>query len=298
MSDLGWILASLVNTSTVVAGPMVTPWLNQHAVGSGIIAAYFVGTAIIAFTITFLVTGRIQQPEPWVLLSGLLFGAGVLGVQKATERSPEPAIAIAIPSSRAFLTAVLALLVLGIYTTFELGITYVIQLVLCVLLVVITHIYNPQNEPESWAMYATIAAGLLSVSDIILKYSGSFDTIFGDTSWFAIAGAMIPLVMNFTKTGSFFPAFREKGTVKPAEWWSTLGVMILVFYLRVVTQVLSISLAPNPALPRIIGSLAVPIVAFFAWNSGRYRVTIQEIVVLALMTITSISSGYIAYIQS
>jgi multidrug transporter EmrE-like cation transporter len=274
---------------------MVTPWLNQHAVGSGIIASYFVGTAAIALIVTVLVSGHIQLPDPWVLLAGMLFGAGVLSVQKATERAPEPAIAIAIPSSRAFLTAILAFLVLGFTTSFPLGISYAVQLGLCIALVAIVHVYNPRNEPTPWSMYAGIATVLLSVSDIILKYSGSFDTVFGDTSWFAIAGSIIPLVMNYTKTGTFIPTFREKGTVDPVIWWTTLGVMVCVFYLRVVTQVLSVSLAPNPALPHIIGSFAVPAVAFLAWNTGRYRVTIHEIVVLALMTFTSLTSGYIAY---
>lgn len=295
MGDVGWVISSLINTATVTAGPMVTPWLNQHVVGSGIIASYFVGTAIIAILVTILVTGHIQLPDPWVLLAGMLFGAGVLSVQKATERAPEPAIALAIPSSRAFLTAILAFLVLGITTSFTLGMSYIVQLVLCIALVVIVHIYNPHNEPTPWSMYAGIATILLSVSDIVLKYSGSFDTIFGDTSWFAIAGSIIPLVMNYTKTGSFLPTFREKGTVDPAIWWLTLGVMVCVFYTRIVTQVISVSLAPNPALPHIIGSFAVPAVAFLAWNTGRYRVTIQEIVVLTLMTLTSLSSGYITY---
>ena len=295
MGEYGWVVASLLNTATVTAGPMVTPWLNHHAVGSGVIASYFVGTAVIALLVTILVTGRIQIPEPWVLLAGMLFGAGVLSVQKATERSPEPAVAIAIPSSRAFLTSLLAFLVLGITTSFSLGLTYIVQLILCVVLVVITHIYNQNDEPTPWSMYAVIATVLLSVSDIILKQSGSFDTVFGDTSWFAISGSIIPLVMNYTKTGTFLPTFREKGTVDPAMWWTTLGIMVAVFYLRIVTQVLSISLAPNPALPHIIGSFAVPAVAFLAWNSGRYRVTIQEIVVLALITLTSLTSGYVAY---
>lgn len=295
MGEYGWVVASLLNTATVTAGPMVTPWLNHHAVGSGVIASYFVGTAVIALLVTILVTGRIQIPEPWVLLAGMLFGAGVLSVQKATERSPEPAVAIAIPSSRAFLTSLLAFLVLGITTSFSLGLTYIVQLILCVVLVVITHIYNQNDEPTPWSMCAVIATVLLSVSDIILKQSGSFDTVFGDTSWFAISGSIIPLVMNYTKTGTFLPTFREKGTVDPAMWWTTLGIMVAVFYLRIVTQVLSISLAPNPALPHIIGSFAVPAVAFLAWNSGRYRVTIQEIVVLALITLTSLTSGYVAY---
>ena len=97
MGDIGWVLASLINTATVTAGPMVTPWLNQHAVGSGIIASYFVGTAAIALIVTVLVSGHIQLPDPWVLLAGMLFGAGELSVQKATERASETAIAIAIP---------------------------------------------------------------------------------------------------------------------------------------------------------------------------------------------------------
>jgi len=295
MGDYGWVVASLLNTATVTAGPMVTPWLNHHAVGSGVIASYFVGTAVIALLVTILVTGHIQMPEPWVLLAGMLFGAGVLSVQKATERAPEPAIAIAIPSSRAFLTAILAFLVLGITTSFSLGLTYVIQLILCGILVLIAHVYNPHDEPTPWSMYAVLATVLLSISDIILKQSGSFDAVFGDTSWFAIAGSIIPLVMNYTKTGTFLPTFREKGTVDPAEWWTTLGIMVAVFYLRIITQVLSVSLAPNPALPHIIGSFAVPAVAFLAWNSGRYRVTVQEIVVLALITLTSLTSGYVAY---
>lgn len=295
MGELGWVVASLLNTATVTAGPMVTPWLNHHAVGSGVIASYFVGTAVIAILVTIITTGHIQLPEPWVLLAGMLFGAGVLSVQKATERAPEPAIAIAIPASRSFLTAILAFLVLGMTTSLSLGLTYIVQLILCIVLVVIAHRYNPHDEPTPWSMYAISATILLSLSDIILKQSGSFDTIFGDTSWFAIAGSIIPLVMNYTKTGSFFPTFREKGTVDPATWWSTLGIMVAVFYLRIITQVLSVSLAPNPALPHIIGSFAVPAVAFLAWNSGRYRVTIQEIVVLALLTMASLTSGYVAY---
>jgi hypothetical protein len=292
--NFGWIIASILNAVTVSAGPMVTPWLNHHAVGSGIIASYFVGTAAISLLVTMLVTGHIQSPEPWVLLAGLLFGAGVLSVQKATERAPEPAVAMAIPSSRAFLTALLAFLVLGFTTTFSLGLTYIVQLILCVSLVAFVHIYNPRNEPTPWSMYAILATILLSLSDIILKYSGSFDTIFGDTSWFAIAGSIIPLVMNYIKTGTFLPTFREKGTVDPVVWWSTLGTMVAVFYFRIITQMLSISFAPNPALPHIIGSLAVPAVAFLAWNTGRYRVTIQETVILVLLAFTSMISGYVA----
>lgn len=295
---LGWVLASLVNTTAVVSSPLITPWLNQHAVGSGVVAAYFIGTAIIATISTVLLTGNIQSPEPWVLLAGLLFGAGVLSVQKATERAPEPAIATAIPASRAFLTAFLAFVVLGTTTSFSLGITYIVQIILCILLVIFSHIYTPKQEPTPWAMYASVAAVLLSVSDIILKQSGSFDTIFGDTSWFALAGSIIPLIMNYKKTGSFLPTFREKGTVNPNIWWTTLGVMILVFYVRIVARVISISLAPNPALPRIIGSFAIPIVAFMAWQTGRYKITLMEIIILLLLTVTSISSGYIVYTSS
>ena len=139
----GWLVASLINTLTVVVGPMVTPWLNQHVVGSGIIGAYFAGSAVIAAMITILSTGHIQSPDPWVLLSGFLFGAGVLSVQKATERSPEPALAVAIPSTRAFLTATLAFVVLGSTTSFVLGSSYVIQAAMSVILILVAREYNP-----------------------------------------------------------------------------------------------------------------------------------------------------------
>jgi hypothetical protein len=298
MSATNWIGVSILNTITAIAGPMVTPLLTKHAVGSGVIASYFMGTSIIAGLVSLLYSGYIQYPEPWVLLAGLFYGAGMLGVQKSNERSPEPAISIAIPSSRAFLTAILAFIVLGSTTSQSLGITYMIQLGLCVLLIFTEHTYNRKEEPEPWSLYAFLSAGLLAISDIILKQSGSFDTVIGDTMWFSIAGSLIPVVMNYTKTGSVFPRYRDRGTIYPVEWWGLLIMMTVIFYGRVITQVLSISLAPNPALPRIIESMTVPCVAFLAWKSGRYKVTIHEIVILILMTIVSATSGWIVFTES
>lgn len=292
MSSTGWIMASIINTAAVVAGPMLTPWLNQYVVGSGIIAWYFLGTAVLCFVGMMILSSSIQTPEPWVLLAGALFGAGIVSVQKATERSPEPAIAIAIPASRAFLTALIAFLVLGITSSPLVTSAYGVQAILCGVLVVIANYFNPRREPVHWSVYAVVAATFLSLSDVILKQSGSYDTIFGDSLWFSLAGSAVPLILNAKKTGSIFPTLRDKGTILPQHWIPVLGVMILVFFIRITTQVLSVSMAPNPAYPRLIGSLAVPIVAFLAWNTGRYRVTLQESVVLGLITISSIASGY------
>lgn len=290
-----WIIPSAVNAVTNVIVPVSTPSLNKHVVGSGIIGWYFVVAAGISLLISVLSGTLFQEmPNVWVLLSGVIYGGGMLAIQKATERAPDPGVSTAIPMSRAFLTALFAYFFLSIAIPWKLYGTYILQAVLCIILVIVIHYYNPMGEPVSWYVYSVISILLLSLSDIILKRSGSTDDVLGQMFWFTLMGAAVALVMNYKKTGSFGFSFREKDTVKDTEWYKDFIGVAMIFYIKILTQFMGTIYSPNPAYPRIITSIAVPITAIVSRWTHRRTIMPIEIVILSAMTITTIWSGVLS----
>jgi len=298
-----WILPALVGAVTNTIIPVATPFLNEHVVGAGIIQWYYIITAIVSLGVSIL-TGAFftTTPSVWVFLSGLLYGAGTLATQKATERAPDPGVSIAIPMSRAFLTALFSFAILHITPnpTSLVG-AYGLQAVLCVLLVYVVHSTTPTgtlslnlnlNQTTTWYMYSIGAAIFLSIADVVLKHSHSTHHIIGNLAWFSIAGAFVSTLFNLKQTGSLFPAFRDKGTISPPQWWGQFGSIAVIFLVGVIAQFLAIIYAPNPAYPTMITSIAIPLSAIISQWYHHRKTNPLEIAVLVGLTTTTILAGW------
>ena len=286
-----WLISSVIYMLTSTAVPLITPWLNKYAFGSGIVGWYFIGSAIISFIIGTLTNTLDLYPDTWILLSGLLFGAGITSVQKTTERSRDPALGIAFPSSRAFLTALLSFLIIGLTSSNTVIMFYVLQFILCILLVVVIYWkHNLENDFE-WLIYAVISTFCLSFSDVILKKTGSIKTIFNDTFWFTLSGAFIPILINLKKTNSIFPTFRKLQNINKTTWYSIFLIMIAVFFIKIKSRTISISLVSNPAYTQMITSLSLPLLAFLVNKTNEINISAEEYTVYLTMTGVTILSS-------
>lgn len=292
-----WILPALMGAITNTIIPVATPFLNEHVVGAGIIQWYYIITAIVSLGVSIM-TGAFftTTPSVWVFLSGLLYGAGTLATQKATERAPDPGVSIAIPMSRAFLTALLSFAILHI-TPNPTSITgaYGLQAVLCALLVYVVHTTTPAGTPAQipeWYVYAIGAAIFLSIADVVLKHSHSTHHIIGNLAWFSLAGAFVSTLFNLKQTGSLFPAFRDQGTISPQQWWGQFGSIAAIFLVGVVAQFLAIIYAPNPAYPTMITSIAIPLSAIISQWYHHRKTNPLEIAILVGLTTTTILAGW------
>jgi hypothetical protein len=302
-----WILPAIVGAVTNTIVPVATPFLNQHVVGAGIIQWYYIVASILSIMVSIL-TGAFFTtiPSVWIFLSGLLYGAGTLAIQKATERVPDPGISTAIPMSRAFLTAILTFIILRIAPnpTSLVG-AYGLQAILCGILVAIVHTSTssatlstptittttPSKSPE-WYVYSIAAALFLSIADVVLKHSHSTHHIIGNLAWFSIAGAFTSTLFNYKQTGSLFPAFRDQGTISPTTWWSQFGGISLVFLMGVIAQFLAITYAPNPAYPTMITSITIPLSAIVSQWYHHRKTNPIEIAVLTGLTATTLLAGW------
>jgi hypothetical protein len=305
-----WILPAIVGAVTNTIIPVATPFLNQHVVGAGIIQWYYIVASILSITVSIL-TGAFFTtiPSVWIFLSGLLYGAGTLAIQKATERAPDPGVSIAIPMSRAFLTALLTFIILRIAPnpTSLVG-AYGLQAILCGILVAIVHTASstttsttmstpaitpttPSQEPQ-WYVYSIAAAFFLSIADVVLKHSHSTHHIIGNLAWFSLAGAFVSTLFNYKQTSSLFPAFRDQGTISPTTWWSQFGSISLVFLVGVIAQFLAITYATNPAYPTMITSIAIPLSAIVSQWYHHRKTNPIEIAVLTGLTATTFLAGW------
>jgi hypothetical protein len=276
---------------TSAAVPLVTPWLNKYAFGTGIVGWYFLGSAIISFILGILTNSLDLHPDILILLAGLLFGAGISSVQKTTEKSKDPALSIAFPSSRAFLTAMISFFILGLSSTNTMILFYILQFILCVVLVIVIYLKHSFENNFEWLIYTILATFCLSFSDVILKGSGSINTIFNDTFWFTLAGSIIPLLINFNTTQSILPKFRKHENVDKKLWYSIFLTMILVFFLKIKSRTLSISLVSNPAYTQMIISLSLPLVALIFNRTSEQKISTEEYAVYLAMTCVTILSS-------
>jgi drug/metabolite transporter (DMT)-like permease len=294
-----WVLFSIITMISNAIIPTFTPVLNQYFYGSGIIGSYFLGTALITLLGVILLTlvngssWTVLVPSFGLILSGLLYGAGTLSIQKSVERAPSPAMATIFPRNRALVNAMLSFFVFGVAGSFwSDGDIYITQALLVVITLLVTKAYNGGGgEEHSWQVYSFLSMILLSTSDVIVKNVVKYDTILTNLSWFSIFAAVIPLISNYRKTGSFMIAYRDKSREDNIGVIPLLVGMTFVFVIKMVSQYIAIGSAPSSANVRAIGSLAVPLTIVFTNYFRNISYDLKDIIPMGLFSVVGLMSG-------
>lgn len=263
-----WVPLSLITTVCNAFIPTFTPVLNQYAYGASVVSTYFIGSAIVSIigiVVSILVGGNMSfvLPSMGVLFAGVLYGAGTLSIQKAVERAPTPALATVLPRNRAMINGLFAFGLFGVLTLFRNLDIYALQSVLVVVLLVLTKSYNSITKAGySWQMYSFLSMLLLGFSDVLVKHSVGLCSLLTNITWFSLAGSLIPGLVSLRQSGSYILKYREESR-EDAEGVPLLTFLITaIFAVKVISQYAAISLAPDSASIRLVGSFAVPLTAF------------------------------------
>lgn len=279
--------------------PTFTPVINQYAYGSGIIASYFLGTALITSVGIVLLTlmnrssWAIVYPSFGVILAGLVYGAGTLSLQKSVERAPSPAIATLLPRNRALVNAMLAFFIFGVYRSFwKDGDIYITQAILVVITLIITNAYGgATGEEYSWQAYSFMSMILLAISDVIVKNVVGYMDLLANLSWFSICAAIIPMISNFRKTGNFVFQYRDPSREDNEGIVPLFILLIGIFAMKIVSQYIAIGVAPDSANVRAIGSLAVPLTMVLTKYFRGINYTMKNIVLMGTFSVVGLISG-------
>ena len=278
--------------------PTFTPIVNSYAYGSGIIATYFIGAAVISLVgmigMTFVSggIGNILLPSLPVLVSGLLYGAGTLALQKSVERSPNPAVAIVLPRNRAGVNSFLAFILFGISGSFEMIGIYIAQLAMLIMYLIQTDSFGKSSEETySWHVYSFISMLLVSSSDVFVKNMVGIEHLLGNIVWFSLAGSIIPMISQYRKTGNLLLTPRDEKPVDDMEYITLALLLTGIFAIKVVSQYGAISLAPDSANVRLIGSFAVPLTVLLCNVFRDISIPTKEITTILILSIISFSGG-------
>ena len=279
--------------------PTFTPVVNQYAYGSSIISSYFLGTALITLIGVILLTlingstWGIVFPPIELLLSGLIYGAGTLSLQKSVERAPSPAIATLLPRNRSLVNAMLAFFIFGVSRGFWLdGDVYLTQAIFIAIALVLTNSYNKGSGGEhSWQPYSFMSMILLAISDVIVKNVVGYSSLLTNLSWFSISSAVIPMISNFRKTGSFIFKYRDPSREDNVGIVPLFIGLIGVFSIKIISQYIAIGVAPDSANVRAIGSLAVPLTIVLTNYYRNIEYKQRDIILMSMFSIVGLISG-------
>lgn len=291
-----WIPLSIMTAICNAIIPTFTPVVNQYFYGSGIVSLYFIGTAVITFLGSMLmmfVNGTsFAFPTIPLLVSGILYGAGTLSLQKSVERAPNPASGTLLARNRGFLNAFLAYTVFGIMSNANTLDVYITQAILLVIWLYITK--TPVTDSTTdypWQMYSYMSMILLAISDVLLKNMVGFTNVLSGISWFSLAGALVPILANYRKTGGNLMKRREDTREDDQGVESLFIVLIGVFVLKIISQYSAIGLAKDSAHVRLFGSFAVPLTALFSYLFRGIEHSSSELIMYTLFTLIGSISG-------
>lgn len=294
-----WVLFSLITMICNAIIPTFTPVVNQYAYGSGIIGSYFLGTAfitLIGVVLLTLVNGSswsIVLPSFGLVLSGLIYGAGTLSLQKSVERAPSPALATLLPRNRALVNAMLAFFVFGVSSSFwKGGDIYLTQAMLVAIALVATKSYNKGSDEEhGWQTYSYMSMLLLAISDVIVKNVVGYGHLLTNLSWFSISAAIIPMLSNFRKTGNFMFKYRDPSREDNTGIVPLFVGLIGVFAIKIISQYIAIGVAPDSANVRAIGSLAVPLTIVLTNYFRGFEYKMKDILLMGAFSVVGLMSG-------
>lgn len=298
-SNWTWVLFSVITMVCNAIIPTFTPIVNQYAYGSGIIGSYFLGTALITLIGVILLTlingssWSLILPPVGLILSGLIYGAGTLSLQKSVERAPSPAIATLLPRNRALVNAMLAFFVFGVSRSFWLdGDIYLTQAILVIITLVLTKSYNTgSGEEYSWQPYSYMSMILLAMSDVIVKNVVGYGSLLTNLSWFSISAAVIPMISNYRKTGNFVFKYRDPSREDNMGIVPLFLGLIGIFSIKIISQYIAIDVAPDSANVRAIGSLAVPLTIVLTNYFRNIEYKPKEIILMGLFSVVGLISG-------
>jgi len=294
-----WVLFSFITMVCNAIIPTFTPVVNKYAYGSGIIGSYFLGSAfitLIGIILLSFINGSswsIVLPSFGLVLSGLIYGAGTLSLQKSVERAPSPAIATLLPRNRALVNAMLAFFVFGVSSSFwKGGDVYLTQAILVAFTLVLKKSFNTgTGEEYSWQPYSYMSMLLLAISDVIVKNVVGYGGLLANLSWFSISAAIIPMISNFRKTGNFIFTYREEHREDNTGIVPLFLGLIGVFAMKIVSQYIAIGIAPDSANVRAIGSLAVPLTIVLSKYFRGIDYETKDIVLMGMFSLVGLMSG-------
>ena len=293
-----WIPLSVITMICNAILPTFTPIVNSYAYGSGIIATYFIGTAIISLIGMIVMSifsggiGSILLPSLPVLVSGILYGAGSLALQKSIERSPNPALSMVLPRNRAGVNALLAFILFGISGSLEMTGIYIAQVAMLIMYLIQTDATGKaNNETYSWHVYSFISMLLVSSSDVFVKNMVGIDRLLGNIVWFSLAGSIIPMISQYRKTGDLLLTPRDDKPVEHTQYISLALLLTSVFAMKVVSQYAAISMAPDSANVRLVGSFAVPLTVVLCNVFRDISIPMNELYTIIILSIISFSGG-------
>lgn len=299
MNNWLWVLFSFITMVCNAILPTFTPIVNQYAYGSGIIGSYFLGTALITLIgiiLLSLINGSrwsLVLPSFGLVLSGLIYGAGSLSLQKSIERAPSPAIATLLPRNRALVNAMIAFSVFGVSSSFwKGGSIYLLQAILVAFTLVLKKSFNTGTKEEySWQPYSYMSMLLLAISDVIVKNVVGYGDLLANLTWFSISGAIIPMISNFRKTGNFIFTYRDHNREDNTGIVPLFVGLIGLFAIKIVTQYIAIGIAPSSANVRVIGSLSVPLTIVLSKYFRGIEYEMKDSILIGMFSLVGLISG-------
>lgn len=279
--------------------PSFTPIINQYAYGSGIIASYFLGTALITLLSILMLTivngsgVSLILPSFALVISGVLYGGGMLSLQKSVERAPSPAIATLFTRNRSFVNAMLAFFIFGVSSSFIGSVDiYIAQAILVILFIIVSGGYNTGGgEEHTWQVYSYMSMILMAMSDVVVKNMVGYTNLLTNITWFSLSASIIPMISLYRKTGDFVFTYREENRE------DNMGVVVLfllligIFSVEMISQYVAIGIAPNSANVRIIGSFAVPLTALLTYFFRNIPHSTENLGFISAFTTVGLMSG-------
>lgn len=293
-----WIIFSAMMTICNALLPTFTPVINKYAYGSGIIGSYFLSTALITsigtvlFTIINGSSPSILLPSLPLIISGLVYGAGTLSMQKSIERAPSPAHATLLPRNRAVVNAVIAFVVFGVSCLIGQWDIYITQSLLIMIVLLMYNGYGTGGgEEHTWHVYSYMSMLLLAISDVIVKNVIGYDNILTNITWFSLSAAIIPMISLYRKTGSVIFKYREEKREDNEGILPLFLLLIGIFIIKMVSQYIAIGIAPDSANVRLIGSLAVPLTAALSHYFRGINYNVKDILIFVAFTLVGLMNG-------